>query len=187
MTYLSTFYRRTDLGKRVAFYFSATSLAGAFSGLLAAGLLHMDGLAGKRGWAWIFIIEGLFTVVCGALTFVALPRTPETAWYLSPDERVALVRALDIDRPKAQDEEPLTLRAILSALKAPQAWLMFLQFFSSGCMLFSIAYCECSSAPLVPSRGTDSNGGPIKRKMRQWRMVAVAGLKVEADWPVGRR
>lgn len=56
MTYLSTFYRRTDLGKRVAFYFSATSLAGAFSGLLAAGLLHMDGLSGKKGWQWIFIM-----------------------------------------------------------------------------------------------------------------------------------
>lgn len=61
------------------------------------------------------------------------------------------MRALDIDRPKAQDEEPLTIRAILSALKAPQAWFMFLQFFSSGCMLFSIAYCECidSSPPIA--------------------------------------
>lgn len=83
-------------------------------------------------------------MVCGAATFMALPRTPETTWYLNDDEKTALVRALDIDRPKAQDEEPLTIRAILSALKAPQAWLMFLQFFSSGCMLFSIAYCECT-------------------------------------------
>lgn len=83
--------------------------------------------------------------MCGAATFFALPRTPETTWYLSQEERVALVRALEIDRPKAHDHEPLTLRAILSALKAPQAWFMFLQFFSSGCMLFSIAYCELLS------------------------------------------
>jgi MFS family permease len=56
MAYLSTFYRRRDLGKRVAFYFSATSLAGAFSGLLAAAILNMHGVGGKPGWAWIFIL-----------------------------------------------------------------------------------------------------------------------------------
>lgn len=56
ITYLSTFYCRADLGKRVAFFFSATSLAGAFSGLLAAALLNMEGLGGKRGWQWIFIM-----------------------------------------------------------------------------------------------------------------------------------
>lgn len=56
MAYLSMFYRRKDLAKRVAFFFTATSLAGAFAGLLAAGLLHMDGLGGRPGWAWIFIM-----------------------------------------------------------------------------------------------------------------------------------
>lgn len=56
MTYLSSFYTRTRLGKRTAFFFSATSLAGAFSGLLAAAILNMEGLGGKRGWAWIFIM-----------------------------------------------------------------------------------------------------------------------------------
>lgn len=44
------------MGKRVALFFSATSLAGAFSGLLAAAILNMDGKGGKSGWAWIFIL-----------------------------------------------------------------------------------------------------------------------------------
>jgi hypothetical protein len=44
------------MGKRVAIFFSATSLAGAFSGLLAAAIVNMDGVGGKRGWAWIFIM-----------------------------------------------------------------------------------------------------------------------------------
>lgn len=56
MTYLSSFYRRRDLAKRVAFFFSATSLAGAFSGLLAAAIINMHGLGGKKGWQWIFIM-----------------------------------------------------------------------------------------------------------------------------------
>jgi hypothetical protein len=56
MAYFNMFYRRRDLAKRVSFFFTATSLAGAFSGLLAAALLNMHGLGGKAGWAWIFIM-----------------------------------------------------------------------------------------------------------------------------------
>jgi MFS family permease len=64
IAYMSTFYCRADLGKRVAVFFSATSLAGAFSGLLAAALLNMEGLSGKRGWQWIFIMFAFCTRRC---------------------------------------------------------------------------------------------------------------------------
>ena len=70
VAYLSTFYCRADLGKRVAIFFSATSLAGAFSGLLAAALVQMEGLGGKRGWAWIFIM----CVSCMPHTHRVLPQ-----------------------------------------------------------------------------------------------------------------
>jgi len=50
VTVLSTFYPRQQLGKRLAILFCATSLAGAFSGLLAAALVLMEGLGGRRGW-----------------------------------------------------------------------------------------------------------------------------------------
>jgi hypothetical protein len=64
ITYLSIFYCRAELGKRVAIFFSATSLAGAFSGLLAAAILNMDGKGGKAGWAWIFILYMTFPLIC---------------------------------------------------------------------------------------------------------------------------
>ncbi|RSH90376.1 hypothetical protein EHS25_000981 [Saitozyma podzolica] len=140
ITYLSTFYCRSDLGKRVAFFFSATSLAGAFSGLLAAALLNMEGLGGKRGWQWIFIIEGLFTIVWGTLSFFILPRDPQTTRYLSEEERAALLIAHDVDRQMEEEEQPLTVSAVLSALKAPQMWLIFVQFFCSGTTLYGLAY-----------------------------------------------
>ncbi|KLT42605.1 MFS general substrate transporter, partial [Cutaneotrichosporon oleaginosum] len=154
MTYLSNFYRRADMGKRVAFFFSATSLAGAFSGLLAAALINMDGLGGKKGWAWIFIIEGLFTVVCGFATFFVLPRTPGTAWWLTPEERAALVAALERDAPLAEQREKLTLAACVSALKAPQVWLMFLQFFASGAMLYAMAFFSPTIVGSLGYKGT---------------------------------
>lgn len=50
--YLSGFYRRHELQVRISVFFSATALAGAFSGLLAAAIVNMDGLGGMEGWRW---------------------------------------------------------------------------------------------------------------------------------------
>ena len=50
---LSFWYRRQEAQKRFSFFFSSTTLAGAFGGLLAAGIGKMDGLRGYAGWRWV--------------------------------------------------------------------------------------------------------------------------------------
>jgi MFS family permease len=54
--YLSMWYRRTESHYRVALFFSAASLAGAFGGILAYGIGFMKGVGGYAGWRWIFIL-----------------------------------------------------------------------------------------------------------------------------------
>ena len=49
----------------MAIFFSAATGAGAFGGLLARGIVEMDGVGGKQGWAWIFLLEGLVTLAVG--------------------------------------------------------------------------------------------------------------------------
>lgn len=56
--YLSMWYKRTETHYRVALFFSAASLAGAFGGILAYGIGFMSGVGGLKGWKWIFIIVG---------------------------------------------------------------------------------------------------------------------------------
>ncbi|WRT63133.1 uncharacterized protein IL334_000036 [Kwoniella shivajii] len=140
VTYLSSFYHRQVLGKRLAFFFSATSLAGAFSGLLAAAILNMEGISGKRGWQWIFILEGLLTVVCGAIAFFILPRDLASVRYLSHEERGALMLAHDIDGGATAEHEVFSVRHMLSAMRSPQLWLVFAMFFGNGVTLYSLAY-----------------------------------------------
>ena len=55
------------------------TMAGAFGGLLARLIQLMDGTAGLQGWRWIFILEGILTVVvaCAAL-YVPLAATALT-------------------------------------------------------------------------------------------------------------
>jgi len=53
---MSQFYKRDQVQLRLAVFFTAASLTGAFSGLLASAILGMDGRAGHKGWQWIFIL-----------------------------------------------------------------------------------------------------------------------------------
>lgn len=46
-------YKRNERQYRVALFFSAASLAGAFGGVLAYGIAHMNGVGGYRGWRWM--------------------------------------------------------------------------------------------------------------------------------------
>ena len=60
-------YSKKELGKRYAALFIGQQLGNAFGGLIAAGVLKMDGLHGIRGWRCLFIIEGVATVGFGAI------------------------------------------------------------------------------------------------------------------------
>ena len=57
----------------------------------------MAGISGYNGWRWIFIIEGLLTVVVAAIAYPFIADWPETAKFLNADERQLLLRRMDED------------------------------------------------------------------------------------------
>lgn len=54
---LSTWYPRYDLQKRNAVFYLIGSMASAFAGILAYGLMQLNGRANLEGWSWIFIVS----------------------------------------------------------------------------------------------------------------------------------
>lgn len=86
--YLCTFwYMLKQLASRIAWFYCTSALSGAFSGLLAAGIAQMDGVGGYEGWRWIFILEGIATVVLGVSCFFLQIDSPSLSGrWLSPDE-----------------------------------------------------------------------------------------------------
>ncbi|KAM0719486.1 hypothetical protein Q7P37_005391 [Cladosporium fusiforme] len=85
--YLTLFYTKQELALRIGYLFVSAALAGACGGLLAYGIGFMEGLAGFSGWRWIFIIEGIPTVILGVVCIFILADDPETAPYLTPEEK----------------------------------------------------------------------------------------------------
>ncbi|KAG6856695.1 hypothetical protein H0H87_001736 [Tephrocybe sp. NHM501043] len=148
--YLSFWYPRHQLQRRISAFFSTASLSGAFSSLLAYGIINLDGVANHPGWAWIFILEGLFTVLFGIFAFWALPRNPEDARWLSEGERKWVVRMVLEGEGKEEKkdgdeegEERFKWEQVGRVFAAPQMWMLAVLFFLNGvCSLFTIAFAN---------------------------------------------
>lgn len=110
--YLSTLYPRYMVQFRIGLFYASASLAGAFGGVLATGFIQMDGLGaqtrtlasrtpvtatGVAGWRWIFIMEGLLTVIIACFSWWCLPASVKEAKFIPDDEREALLAVLGRD------------------------------------------------------------------------------------------
>ncbi|KAL8767204.1 MAG: hypothetical protein Q9209_006209 [Squamulea sp. 1 TL-2023] len=96
--FLSSWYTRKELGFRTAILYSGSLLSGAFSGLITAGITDgMDGKRGLRAWRWLFIIEGVITIVIAFAAYSVLPNFPRTTTWLTDDERQLAIWRLDED------------------------------------------------------------------------------------------
>ncbi|KAJ8090727.1 hypothetical protein PM082_018293 [Marasmius tenuissimus] len=137
--YLSYFYPRYKMNLRVSSFFAAASLSGAFSGILAYGIIKMHGLGGRPGWSWIFIIEGLFTVAFGAISYFILPRSVDRAYFLTQEEKDYVNAKLREDSVHAE-EQAFSWQEVIEAFKLPQLWIAGFVLFLSGVTLYSLAY-----------------------------------------------
>lgn len=124
-------YCRHEIQLRQALFFSAASIAGAFSGLLAFAISKMDGVGGLAGWRWIFILEGILTVLVAIVAFFVIQDFPETATFLTEEERAFVIQRLkyqgqaadDSSTPRVMQSEEFQWEYVAQAFKDWQIWV----------------------------------------------------------------
>lgn len=136
---ISKWYLPNETQTRIAVFYTASAMAGAFSGMLAAGIAQMDGVGGLEGWRWIFLLEGIFTVLLGVLTYFLLIDSPAMSGrWLAADE----IRYLELrqradpsrrakQRVKDQHSSSQTWKALLSVLTDWQIWMHGIIYWSN--------------------------------------------------------
>lgn len=137
---LGMWYTRAESQKRYTFFFSSTSLAGAFGGLLAGAIGKMDGVNNWHGWRWIFILEGLVTVVVCFIFLFTFPTFPEEAKWLREDERAYIKARLAADVGHNAADRKVSFRDVLSVLKDYKVILGGFMYFGLIVPAYSYAF-----------------------------------------------
>ncbi|PSN69523.1 alternative sulfate transporter [Corynespora cassiicola Philippines] len=112
---MTRWYKRDETSKRYAWYFTGSGLASAITGLLAYGILHMRGVAGLGGWQWLFILEGIFTLLVGTAFVLFFPKSPSNPvnlfgyrYFSERETQILVERVLRDDPSKAQTHTKVT-------------------------------------------------------------------------------
>lgn len=147
---VTTWYCRWQLQTRMAIFYSAASLAGSFSGLLAFGIQHMDGVGGLGGWRWIFILEGIITVLFGCLVPWTLPDTLDDASFLTQEEKrfikLQMQREQGVSGTETADtKDGLDWGAIKDALKDWKIYLAVVMYWGNCISTYGFNF----SAPTI--------------------------------------
>ena len=137
---ISMWYRREEAQRRFSFFFSSTTLAGAFGGLLASAIGKMDHLRGYRAWRWIFILEGVLTCIVAIIFFFFLPDFPEDAKWLTDEERAYVKSRLQADQGKSAAERKITPRDVGRVFKDPKIFIGGLMYLGLIVPAYGYAY-----------------------------------------------
>jgi MFS transporter, ACS family, tartrate transporter len=124
--YLSQWYPASMRARSSAWFMIAIPLSGAIGGPLGGLLLGLSGRGGLAGWQWLFLLEGLPSLVLGFVVLAYLTERPEEAHWLSTEQRSWL-----IDRLRRDREESPAVHGLppLRALAHPLVWLAALPEF----------------------------------------------------------
>ncbi|KAL1635967.1 hypothetical protein SLS58_010019 [Diplodia intermedia] len=118
--YLSRWYRRSELAFRLSLYIVMAPLAGAFGGLLASAILKLDHFGGLHRWRMIFAIEGIITIGLSLISFVTLTDRPETARWLTQEEKDLAIARVKSERVGATEVlEKMDTKKILRGIFSP--------------------------------------------------------------------
>jgi ACS family tartrate transporter-like MFS transporter len=116
--YLATWFPREYRTRIIAWFMVAIPISSVIGGPLSGALLALDGRLGLAGWQWLFIVEGLPTVLVGLLLYTQMTDRPEEATWLTADERRIVATRL------AAETKPKEVRHFALALRDPRVLIL---------------------------------------------------------------
>ncbi|KAJ5279833.1 allantoate permease [Penicillium angulare] len=123
---LGSWYTPQEIGKRAMTFWLAGSIGQLFSGFLqAAAYTNLDGVDGRAGWRWLFIIDGIITLplaLAGFIFFPNLPQSGKKTWWTSEEEHVLSVKRMQVIGRAG--EEPWTKAKARRIFLSWHTWLL---------------------------------------------------------------
>jgi ACS family tartrate transporter-like MFS transporter len=135
--YFSQWYVKEHRGRALGLFAMGPAIAGIIGAPLAGLVLKMDAF-GLAGWQWIFILEGIPTLIFGLLLPRLMPSQPQAADWL-PAENKAWLTA-ELAREDAEKARTPGGHNFLEALKSGPIWIYGAAYFCCSVGLFSLFF-----------------------------------------------
>ena len=132
--YLTMFYTRHEIAKRISFFYMTGFVANAFSGLIAFRVFQWK----KKlpNWKYLFIIEGSITVVLAIVSFVLLPRNHTSRLFTDAEKQCLRTR---LSREAQVETSKFSWHATLKPLISWQPWMFAFMSLGYGVASASIS------------------------------------------------
>ncbi len=134
--YLTYWYPAADRARAYAWFLAAIPISGIIGGPISGALLGLDGALGLRGWQWLFLLEGIPSVLVGLLVLAVLPDRPRDARWLPAADREWLEGVLEAERSGDGAGHSVTLRTTVAN---PIVWWLGAAYFLLVVALYGFA------------------------------------------------
>jgi MFS family permease len=131
-----------ERGKAMAIFLSGSAIASILSGPISGALLQIEGL-GLHGWQWMFLIEGMFSVVLCAFVWFWLDSLPKDAKWLTHEESQALTECIEQEQHQRElmaGESGNAKHSALKLLRDPQIMLFCFLYFSISLTIYGCTF-----------------------------------------------
>lgn len=133
--YLTYWYPANRRGRMTTWFMTAVALSGVVGGPISGYILKaFHGANGWHGWQWLFLLEGIPSIVAGLVVLAALDDRIVHARWLTDDEKRLLARNIEAEDTGKED---LRLGAVLTS---PRVWLMSFIYFSFVVGLYGVSF-----------------------------------------------
>jgi D-galactonate transporter len=133
--YLTYWYPAQRRGRMTTWFMTAIAISGVVGGPISGYILKaFNGANGWHGWQWLFLLEGIPSVVVGILVFIVLDDRISKAKWLTQDERDLLERNIAAEDATKEDH------SIGKAMFSPRVLLMSLIYFSFVMGLYGVSF-----------------------------------------------
>ncbi|KAH3914821.1 hypothetical protein HBI56_019260 [Parastagonospora nodorum] len=137
--YLSMFYNKRNLALRQAYFYGTSAISGALGGLVAYAIGELDGAAGWSGWRWIILINGIPTILTAVVTPFVLPNSPETAKFLTEEDRRNLVTLRMSEIGQTKSGQQMNKKDVMDGVRDWKTYAYAISQFVGLGMLYSFS------------------------------------------------
>jgi MFS family permease len=137
--YLTYWFPSSRRAKMVALFMTAIQISNALGSPISGAIMqYMDGVNGWRGWQWLFMLEGIPSVVVGALVFWLLPNGPKNAAWLTEREKQLVLQR--VHEAEATKKDLGQRHSFIDAFKDGRVWALAVVYFCGVVCFYAVNF-----------------------------------------------